>query len=209
MRFNSSGADQKTMAKLIIKKGGKVFRKNYNSEYDVTDNAFQFLFEDCYLEDDIILKDIFVILKRHADIYDAVLGNWCLDFVEEAFSDNPKKDEDLSCAELYWSFSESEVKRTHSFFPCFHGIGLDSETQYSLSLTQPSEILDTKLRLNHSVVIGEQEYQIAYSFGQILNGIIWELSFHGSPDDKESTKERFKTTLSRIKSGEEETYDLL
>lgn len=43
-----------------------------------------------------------------------------------------------------------------------------------------------------------------YTLGGILEGIIWEMSFHGGPEKRDTFSTELKDTVARIKSGEEE-----
>ncbi len=198
------------MKELVIKKGGIVEYTRWDADQkppryvtkDVTDKANRFLFRQAYLEEDVTLRDIFLILQRHLDFYDELLGNWCKDIVAEAFSKDQEeidKDSDIEYLELYWLLTEDKenVSLEGYQLPSFHGHG--TEGSYGVSLTPAYQLLDCPLKLRQEIYVYNdicsvaeppRSYQNAtYTLGDILYVIIWELSFFGSPSMRDKKAE--------------------
>lgn len=86
--------------------------------------------------------------------------------------------------------------------------------QWSVSSTNVRELLALPLKLNTSVQICEDDLdarQFAQelekvsmrhvSLGQILHGVLWELSWHGSPADQVKLSEQLRTQMAEIDEG--------
>ncbi len=197
------------MAYLFINKNAEVILNEYQGQKNVTDFAYRFLHNQCDIEDGVTLKEIFTILNRDLGLYDLVLGNWCREFVEQAFSEtNPKRTDDFYL-ELYWRAECEDGILQGLEFPAFHGVGIENDTivQYSLSFSQPSDLMNVPLKFNNILEINGTTCQLKFSLLQILQGIIWELSYHGSPSDKIKAKDEMYATLERIKNGQEKLVE--
>jgi hypothetical protein len=100
--------------------------------------------------------------------------------------------------ELYWyiDYDEEEQKLSGNILPGFHGMGISDHMPYSLMFTPANEIAELPLRLSQEftlVSIKGKEPEIyktpEFSLGQILYGIIWELSWIGGPEERERKKQ--------------------
>jgi hypothetical protein len=218
------------MEGLTIKKGGIVERTRWDSKLkkpayvttDVTDRAHQFLFEQVTLAEDVTLRDIFLILQRRLEFYDELLGNWCKEIVTEAFSISEDQQQSftqggMQYLEVYWMLTESQdedkVSLSGHHFPAFHGWGTwedGTEGGYGVEFTPVYQLLDYPVRLNQEMPIYDdigripkppRVYQDAtYTLGHVLYGIIWELSFFGSPTMRDGQREEIFETISEMKS---------
>lgn len=180
-------------------------------EEDVTESAISYLFDRCELEDGVTLRDIFLLLNTELEIFDALLGNWCEDLVTEGLTAKADRDKDIEFLEIYWRYyKEGTSFFGGNIFPSFHAIGYLHETdfydeygnlmckagervEYGVSMTSPSELIDIPIRFASKVSIHDETQreekpqffdQGEFSLGQILYGIIWELSFWGGPSER-------------------------
>ena len=96
--------------------------------------------------------------------------------------------------------------------------------QWGVSFTSPLEMLHLPVRLNPEVVICEDNMDsVNYgkkigrllnpgvTLGQVIDGILWELSFYGSPASREEESARLKGLADEVASGEavtQQTVDL-
>lgn len=140
------------MENLRITKGGKLVEtylhydeEKEEGEYrdrDVTSSAVSRMFEYCDLDDDVTLKDIFLLLNTELEIFDCIIRNWCKDIVTEGLT-QPEKPYDISdeteaieYLELYWHFEKNKHdetdERLHGLnFPDFHDIRVErQQNQY-------------------------------------------------------------------------------
>lgn len=173
------------MEKLVLKKDGKLIETKwfYNKEKDegsyidsdVTDKGFFHLEDECTLDSDVTLKDVFLLLNTELDLYDSVVRNWCKELVTEGLSGSPKKDSDIDYLELYYHLEYSRFDKDDTFSllglkrPDFHGIGKVLEEDqdfckkgeripYSLSFQSTTTLIDLPLKLKHSVEVYEDDF---------------------------------------------------
>jgi len=216
---------------LKIKKGGTLWRTRWvydeakgegsYVEKDVTERAVTLLFEHCELDAGVTLRDIFLLLKTELGIFDAIIGNWCEEIVNEGLTreKTPDRNSDIEYLELYWHIYKDKDYDTKKstfggyIFPQFHGVGFLQEkdkfdeygnleckagdrTPYGISFTPASDLIDLPIKLDAEVRIYNEDdwketpqtFELGeYSLGHILYGVIWELSFHGGPDQRDET----------------------
>jgi len=197
---------------LAIKKGGKLFKTKwvYDEEKDeggyvttdVTDEAPTRLFNTCTLDDDVTLKDILLLLNTNLGIFDLIIGNWCKEIVEEGLKKQPIKEDKIEYLELYWCVVRDKIENKDTFseniFPRFHGHGYEDKngqrTPYGIAFSPVNQLVNLSLKLSNEYVIindmnWKEEPKIykgpSYSLGHILYGVIWELSFHGDPINRD------------------------
>jgi hypothetical protein len=127
--------------------------------------------------------------------------------------------DEIEFLELYqiWNLDSGELQPNHHLY--FRGVGFalqDDVIQqgsvlygageriaWNLSLTSPRDILHLPLRINPDVVICEEGEQPAIpgkavpridgsgiTLGQVIHGVLAELSFYGSPASREQAKAR-------------------
>jgi len=212
---------------LTLKKGGKLVKtkwiydeKKDKGNYifiDVTDEAPTRLFDACELDADVTLRDIFLILNKELDIFNCVLRYWCREFVDEGLNKTVTMDneiEDIEYLELCWYLNRDEFEGKKelygNIFPYFHGCGYKDKKgnriPYNISYIPVNEIIDLPLKLNKDYVIINEEKPrdkpivfkgSQYSLGHILYGIIWEVSFNGSPKDRDEKSKKIQEEISK------------
>jgi hypothetical protein len=199
---------------MITIKKDKVIFQEYNEEVkDITDELPCYLMEKCQLDDDITLKEVFLLIEKDIDIFKVIIGNWCKEIITEGLYNNSKpysneydKDE-IEYLELYRYYNIDEPES----FGCihFHGMGYELQEEHdhflkgeripwSLSMTKSNDIINIPLRLNNNIKIYDDDYKVIrencdetslYGLIDILYCVIWELSFHGAPKDRDDVKE--------------------
>lgn len=201
---------------------------------DVTDSAISHMWDYCELADDLVLQDIFLLLNTELDIFDAMIGNWCKEIVTEGLKTPKVPDliEGMEFLELYWHYDlgkkwvndveTDEYQIIGNNFPDFHGYGTWSmdegveepmEGGFGVSFTPANELALYPIRLNKTLVIDcddESKRSIdfpnpSFTLGHIFIGIIWELSFHGSPGNRKKTSDKIKSAISKIKGSTDES----
>ena len=219
------------MSTLLLKKGGMLELKYWDTETrsnltrDVTDQATFNLMRQCELDDDVTLRDVFLVLQRDIDVYKIVINNWVEELVEEAFRP-AERESDVDHLELYWHITADRDEKFPSapvaHFPSFHGWGDYSDGSgkgaIGLMMSKVSTLMDYPLKLKDEVLFIDDtdaknpittEYKGAtYTLLHILYGIIWEMSFLGGPADRDAEIESMNETMRRIESGEEKTYSM-
>jgi hypothetical protein len=132
--------------KLSIEKGGRLIQIKWiydeetgdgsYQEFDRTENIIPYLFDNCELADDNILRDIFTLMYRHINFLDVLLGNWCFEIVDEGLTQPAKPyikgDEEIEYLELYYQCIYAKDREFGNDLcgmkrPEFHGIGFERE----------------------------------------------------------------------------------
>lgn len=109
----------------------------------------------------------------------------------------------------------------------FHGIGVElledsadgfekkgSRIQWGISFTSPRELLHLPLRINPDVRVCESNLDSArnghelvryknpgVTLGQVIEGVLWELSFHGGPEERQADKEELTRRCDEVSAG--------
>lgn len=61
--------------------------------------------------------------------------------------------------------------------------------------------------VNYAKQIGKARHE-GVTLGQLLHSVLWELSFHGAPEDREAVKNELVTQMERIEAGEATTVPM-
>jgi len=129
-----------------------------------------------------------------------------------------------------WKF-DGERTLEGMMFPDFHGVGFEQpkdkyaegtdiieckkgdRIHWAIEFTPCNELINIEIRLRDRVDIslhkeksGFKEFSYdkgEFSFAHILYGIIWELSFMGSPADRNKAAQDLRDTSERIRNGTE------
>jgi len=95
-----------------------------------------------------------------------------------------------------------------------HGRKRGERVQWSVSLTPLRELLSLPLRVNPEVAVMEDDLNTkAYgnvigrvrhpdvTLGQVIQGLLWELSFHGGPESQQAVAQELKGLMAQVDSG--------
>ena len=188
------------MQHLILRPGPELalreFRPQPNDlerrpqEHDVTERAHEFLFEPVTLHADTTLADVFGLIEaspllKHVH-RPAFVEELCAEAGKGAVRDAPQP--------------------------------LHERIEWSVSLTPLRALLAVPVRVNHEVRITEDD-QAAQAWmqeigraqvedvtlGQVLEGLLWELSFHGGPGEQEAVAEDLRQRVAEVRGGTAET----
>jgi hypothetical protein len=217
-----------TIDHIEVRSGGKLFRVDwiYDEELEegawveeeITEKApFYLFYPECELNDDVTLRDIFLLLKQDLPLYTVVIGNWVEEFVEEAFRPLPDdfEETEVEYLEVYWWLEYDKEYFSGLDFPSFHGIGgsevWGDDINYSMSWTPVNEMLDLPLRQRTHLSLCDKTESFpgevkeilgpSYTLGQIMYGIIWDISFYGGPESRDKTRCGVMEDVEDIKSG--------
>jgi hypothetical protein len=169
-----------------------------------------------------VLKAVFV--RDYAEALCAEVAKGPLAPVEKDPNDA------LEALELYqrWSLDTSNATYEAMHRLNFHGIGViqpedrpdmgvtkGERLTWGISMTNPRKMLHLPLRVNPEVIVCEDDVdakgygrelttvrQPFVTLGQVLHGVLWELSFYGAPAEAEEVKEEL---VARVESFDAET----
>ena len=125
------------MSKLILKSGGILERETWNTEtrsYDhkeVSDTAYAYL-NDIVEFDEIVLKDLFIVINKNLEIISPIFGNWIEENTRDALNLEPIikehcQNDNMEYVEIYWRLGIDEDGIDFPAWPSFHGIGTADE----------------------------------------------------------------------------------
>lgn len=182
---------------LILEVGGRLTACEDNEMIDVTNAAPTLLFEPCQLADKVTLRDVFLLLQNHLDVFDKLLGNWCKTYTEEALAKKDAVDPAFDYLELYHTLEVDEDELLGMDRPDFHAVKGDEA--YSLSFLPLYEYADCPLVLGKTQMDdGKTFYDSPFTLGKILYGILWEISFYGPPANRDEKASQLRESASCI-----------
>lgn len=187
---------------LEIRPGGTLFERKWDHEdkefkyIDVTMDGPSLLFDNCVLHKDLILEDIFLLVNKDVKSYAKIIKNWCEEITKEGLTPTDNLECEIDHLEIYF-YGNSCKKELSSFgFAEIHGVG-DGQT-WGISMTGANEIAHLPVKLSDKFTIYDGNHENTnfgnilasyanptYTLGQILYGIYWELTFHGSPEARD------------------------
>lgn len=183
------------MDSIQIEKSGKLSATRYENDqtiaFDATDKAPNLLFEPCTIAEGVTLRDIFLLIAKHLDVFEKLFQNWCREYTAEALSDQDFVDDPedpLEFLELYHQLEIDEGTLYGMDRTDFHAIGKDSTGEvvaYSLSFLPTYKIAHLPVKLGPVRLEDGNTYATTYTLGKILYGILWELSFYGPPSNRD------------------------
>jgi hypothetical protein len=172
------------------------------------------------IEENVTLEDIFDALYNLEDI-EISFNPWTRGHEFEPFYNElksvPKKENDIISLHFGWvaevtEWENDDCEMENEMYEYVNMSGIsDDGNFYGLDFTPLSELkdctisLDSKWKLvkNYTETIFETKKE--FNLGDIIGTLLYEISFHGYPENREETSESLKETMDRIENGEEET----
>lgn len=204
-----------------------------------TKEIVRFLSESISIDDDVLFERIFEIIIDNKsifnEIYASTLGFYTIDdFVLEYTKDHEEhKDErseiDYLEVRRYYDIWESDEENEIASYEAFHGICENFTDEYqkepiqmgiSVGFTPINELKKYPIKINNEIEIkkfdldskkyidylnGRSEITVFEFFQAILN----EISFYGSPSERDEVLDKLKLTTQQFESGELKTYELI
>jgi hypothetical protein len=184
-------------------------------DFNVTDRASAYLFEKLTLAKELTLRDVFALIEKSPFLKEYLGHYWIDEFLGEAKNATRASVEinarSIEYLELYWSWEYDQESQTYRtpLRPDFHGIGIPQQEDiiehnhvvcpkgqrinWSISTAELGEIIDLPLKIGDEPLVAEDAPPIKIlcdaTLGQMLEGIFWELSFHGGPEGRRSFNE--------------------
>lgn len=221
------------MLPVKIKKGGILTQLRKKKETDISSKLLLHFHDACEFEDGLTLKDVFTLTKPFATVLSPALTHspdWMLEIIEEGLSPTENKS-NLSCLKLEWMASLTSYSKKETPYlqvdTNFVGLGPipaddklyenwpDKNVDYAIDMTPANQLAHLPITLNEyfdlrderegynpSAVIAKVRKE--FTLFDILFGIFWELSFFGSPVNRDKEKKEIERRFEEIKSGKAE-----
>ena len=226
------------MSKLLLRKDGSLMRtkeiydeeKNCwnSSEYDVADHSWHYLNDDIEFEDGITLKDFFSLINKNLDIYVGIFGNWIDEYTDVILNGIPEEQDDdsdsIDYLNVYWRVDVDNDYFEIPAWPEFGGVGIAKKethghkvgdvVKWAVGYSPMQNYSHLPLQLEKKVILCENNSKLKeyksneYTLYQVIQGIVWEISFHGSPKDTAKFVEGLKETAQKFENGEEDCISL-
>ena len=180
----------------------------------------------CLIEEGVTLGNIFnAVSKNEALMLFIGLYAWCdMDaFHEEAKSPIEGGDSDLTELRLskYFIIEDAQAYETINF----NGVGPSDENpkeiidNWALDFTPVNKLAPLPVKLNPNILVRDEreidgkyapsrtiaEVSATFSLLEVLSEIYWEISFHGSPQDRTLKNIEINTILDEFHKGELKT----
>jgi hypothetical protein len=224
--------------KLKLTNGGNLYRQDWNSEtekydlHDITEKAVYYLNHHVELEGNVILKDLFLLINKNLTEFTPVFNNWIEEFTFDALNKQPDTSDSVDFVQLFWDMTiEDDELLDIPAFPNFEGIGIAKEgdehhtpgeiINWGMSFTPIQDFVHVPLRLKDTITVYKESHKnnkyscdvttyktSAYTLFQIIQGIIWGMSFYGGPEQAQEKKNELNEQIRGIESGETELYPL-
>ena len=189
---------------------------------DISSTASMYLFEVVRLDQDIRLKDIFLLLERHSILQHVFYRFRAKELIEEAFVGeappytgeyDPEGIEYLELCHL-WSFNSGTrqydepldrlqlrgagfVLKEDTFLNGCIRYPAGTRILWGMSMCSPRSFLNFPLKISDAVEVWENDPdkptqkidEVSYAchtLGQIIDGVLWELSFFGSSEMRDA-----------------------
>ena len=193
------------MEDVRIAKGGRLLttkridteedEERKDVEVDITQHAPSFLFCNCTIDNDVVLKDIFLLIERHLKLFTEIFNDNLPAFIKEGLSPYAGKKSKKETLLLGWNLEIGDGHPEKTLYgntiPEFHSYFSSEDKLVALDFTPSNEIAELPIKLSGKMWIqkggeglDEAFENPQYAFGQILAGIVNELSWHGSPEER-------------------------
>ena len=214
-----------------IRKGGKLFYTDWEdgkwTEEEVTETINNHLFDPCYFDDGVILRDIFNVVESNIDLFKIIMPYEELDLIIEesktACSRENNEKQDISLL-LGWCVEHEKEFKELAVHTAFDGVTHEDREEelegdigngrIGLDFLPANHLIDCEVRQNRRFdVCGGIGYGIeeskepimrldfkSFSLMEVLYGIFFELSFHGPPRERERRGNELVETIKKAES---------
>ena len=167
-------------------------------------------------EEGVTLRTLFEFMDKDLDYWDIVVGNWCAELVNEGLKDSEEKPEDIYFLELGWQFEKdhidfkmdfSGIGKVYNSYPYEDATPDNSGNSYGIEFLKANDLADLPLKINTEAKFWDYSNgtEDCVSLGnmsptlfQAVYSIIWELTFCGSPEDREDKHNLLKESIDEV-----------
>ena len=224
--------------RIRITKGGKlvaeVWENRQKQDVDITNELYDHLFNVCHVDDDVVLKDLLLLVKDWCQVLSPITTSspvWLKELVDEGLNKPFRREGDsVKHLELSWGSEVRQYKNEPKHLEewvSFDGIGDPPEgdesyknwpagqpVNYALDFSPVDTLSELPVRLNRTIKIYDEtnkkvsypppiliEAEKEFRLADILRGVFWELSFHGSPSSRDERSEELDQRMDEIEKG--------
>jgi len=222
---------------IIIKKNKITFdpQSRHREKEDVYDHDLpQYLCETVKIGKGVTFERIFDLIILHKDLFNQIFNNGCLhghkiEMYLESYNKDVETTSEMTYMEScwgtdYWDLGKKKDREVY-LYPSFHGIKEGYTDQYS---TEPfdcpmgitSDISGYKnlpFKTNEYVIFQEHkdgkfktklDGKHEMDLFSMIKGILFEITFYGTPKNSEEFFDKMAKQVEDIKSGKADLYEL-
>lgn len=188
---------------LFVAKDGKTYYKAYRKhKEEVEINGYMLASIPVVFDKDATTKVLFKIIEDNPHLKDSM---FCFDSFNKEFN---QESEDTCEGKLnfYWWGIEVEDKVIDTTIPKMEVDMIDEKGDcYSIEFLSVDKLKNLKINVNPTFNVYDKESKPVYTFisyptlFHILYGFFWEISFFGSPEDRENKSNELQEALKGIK----------
>lgn len=196
----------------LTKKGIQAFKYDGEAGQYVEQNfgsALEVLRCACHIDADVTLGDIFNAVAQDPQLA-GFLERWSGCEVEAFHTEALKRaseQSDLTCIQIvkYFEWDEWEAQEIIDV----SGIGEADEhgnTHYGIDFTPVNELVHLPVQLEPQMKIYKEHKELAqapctFTLLDVLGEIYWEISFHGSPENRDERGAELRERVREVKEG--------
>jgi len=204
---------------LKLKPGGILERTNDRNEIkDVTDLAITFLHENIEFDENVTLRDLFLVINKELGLFHLIFGNWIKEYTDVILNGIPEIKETsakIDYLRVFWEIHNHGEEYNIPAFPFFDGISIENgeEKKWAVEYSPMQNhahlplVLDPYVRVYNFESKENKKYPSSgYTFFNVIQGILYEISFHGGPEATKRVLDDLTAQVERIEAGEEELF---
>lgn len=182
---------------MIVFKNKKAYLKKRKEEVEITSRLFQNLYEPVSFHKDFTVKDLFTIVSKSPEILKILSRYDGSAFIKETLTRRSRNHVSKSSKiEFYWFTDPFNNSLDGLDFPKVHGVDGRGRT-FGLDFLPGSEIKHCRIKINSDlnldVSLENNTYRVNVgkmipTVGQVIFGLIWELSYWGSATKRDATR---------------------
>jgi hypothetical protein len=208
------------MNDLKILKGGQLVRTDWDAIVKVkktinVESVLPYLCCECELESGVKFADLLTLIRKDCDLLSYLLtsGPWLKEIIEEGDKPYVRDDDSVSSLEVYWAAEVSDYNDADELdeYTSIHGLG-GAEGPYALDFAPINTLTELEVKLNTEYKVYDVRdglvdapvlvsAQKQFKLLDILRGVFWELSFHGSIKNRDERVASIKQSIADIDSG--------
>ncbi len=172
----------------IFPSGRVTWLKRGNGTENISSNILPFLNKEVEIAPKTTVKALYLIIKNNPDFLSTLSRIYGSELVEEGLKRKKKhKFNKKAKIEFYWYLDqfETDVVKINPV-PAVHGIENKKNEVFGLDFLPASEIRDLEVVIKDEIETSSVKVSLKPTLGQILYGLIWELSFYGPPAKRDA-----------------------
>ncbi len=210
---------------LQLRKGGDLFvidwdsdREDYSEKIIGPDDYVFFTNEYLCLDKNITLRDLFLLMNKHMEYFSVISAySFLRELIQEALMEPEELTEDINFLELRRvavidNDDECLEEQNNYLFKNFEFSGVGPNDRFGLELLPLSSIITLPLFFNEKVEIQQDEktvftYYEKFTLYDVINGILEELAYAGTEEDREILRTKIKAAIKEADEGEAVSFE--